>query len=133
MGFGIPSIVERFLSELGSSDDPAIDPGLRMPRTNVRETDTAWEFTMEVPGVSKKDVEVHLEGDRLVIHAESKHQEEDKGLVRCEFRSSSFERSFEIGSRHVDPDKIKARLENGILTVTLPKMPDRVGRKVEVQ
>jgi len=130
--FGIPAIVDRFLQEFAGESDTAIDTSLRLPRTNVHETDAAWEFTMEVPGVTKKDIEVNLEGDRLVVRAESKRKVEDKGLVRREFRSSRFQRVFPIGT-DVDRDKIKARLEDGILTVTLPKVPDKVGRKVEVQ
>ncbi len=128
-GWNLPSIVDRFLSEFTGEDAWS---SVRVPRTNIRETDNAWEFIMEMPGVNKKDVEVAVEGDRLVVRAESKMEHEDKNLVRREFQAYRYERDFGIGT-DVDRDKIKAHMENGILTVTLPKVPEKVGRKVEVE
>ncbi len=130
-GWNLPSIVDRFLQEFTGDDAWS---SVRIPRTNIRETDSAWEFVMEMPGVSKKDVEVAVEGDRLVVRAESKshREQEDRDLVRREFQAYRYERDFGIGT-DVDRDKIRAHMENGILTVTLPKVPEKVGRKVEVE
>ena len=113
-----------------ASDEPA----LRLPRTNVEEKDDSFEFTMEMPGLAKKDVDVSLENDTLVVKGEKvekSEEKEDKGILRREIRSSKFERSFSLG-KHVDQNSIKARMADGILTITVPKKDQEVGRKVDV-
>jgi len=105
----------------------------RVPRTNIVEQDDNFLVTMEMPGLSKKDVEVGIEGDVLIVKGghEQEEKSEDKGIVRREFRSARFERSFTVG-KDIDPDKVKASMENGILTVTLPKRAEKVGRKIDI-
>jgi HSP20 family protein len=104
----------------------------RLPRTNVRETEDAYVFTMEMPGLGKKDVEVTVEGDELTVRGQRTEEKEDtNGLVRREIRSTRFERTFDLAGA-VDPDSIKAKIEEGVLTVTLPKKPEKVGRKIDV-
>jgi HSP20 family protein len=105
----------------------------RLPRTNIRETENEYLFTMEVPGLSKKDIEVTVEGDELTVRgAKTEESNEDtKGLIRREIRSQRFERTFDLAGA-VDGDGIKAKIENGLLTVTLPKKPEKVGRKIDV-
>jgi HSP20 family protein len=86
---------------------------------------------MEMPGLTKQNVEVNIEGDTLIVRGERSEKIEEKGLIRREYRSARFERSFNVGTG-VDRDRVKARMENGILTVTLPKSPEKIGRKIEV-
>ena len=122
-----PSIHE-FLGD--ESRWPATDD-LRLPRTNISETEDNFVFTLEMPGLTKKDVEVSIEDDALVVKGERTEKQEDKGLVRREIRSTKYERSFSLGNA-IEQDQIKAKMENGVLTLTLPKKPDKVGRKVDV-
>ena len=103
----------------------------RLPRTDIEETDENFVFSMEMPGLAKKDVEVSIEKDVLLIKGERTEKAEEKNLLRREIRSTKFERSFKIGDT-VEQDKIKAKMDNGLLTVTLPKKPEKVGRKVDV-
>ena len=110
------------------------DVSQRLPRTNIEETDSAYVLTVEMPGLSKKDVEVLLEGDTLTIKGErvaDKDEKAEKGFLRREIRSTKFERSFSLGNE-VDPEDIKAKMEDGILTVTLSRKSEKVGRKVDV-
>lgn len=105
---------------------------LRLPRTNIEEVEGSYVFTMEMPGLAKKDVEISLENDTLTVKGERTVETEKKnGWLRREIRSSKFERSFTLG-KDVDQEKIKARMEDGILNVTLPKKPEKVGRRVDV-
>jgi HSP20 family protein len=122
-----PSIQE-FLGE--ESRWPAAND-LRLPRTNISESDNSFVFTLEMPGLTKKDVEVSLEDDNLVVKGERTEKQEDKGLLRREIRSEKYERSFRLGNA-IEQDQIKAKMENGVLTLTLPKKPEKVGRKVDV-
>ena len=122
---------------------PASDESaLRLPRTNIEEKDGTFELTMEMPGLAKKDVEVSVENDTLTVKGETEvkseqksedrsDEKEHKQILRREIRSSKFERSFSLG-KHVDQDNIKAKMADGILTVTVPKKEETVGRKVDV-
>ena len=106
--------------------------GVRMPLVNINETDKDYVVTVELPGVQKKDLDVSIDGDQLVVTAErSEKVESDEGLLRREIRSEKFRRSFTLGQT-VDREAIKAKLENGILRISLPKKAESVGRKVDV-
>ena len=106
--------------------------GFRMPLVNINESEKEFAVTMELPGVQKKDLDVAIDGEQLVITAErSEKVESNEGLLRREIRSEKFRRTFTLGQA-VDRDGIKAKLENGILKVTLPKRAESVGRKVDV-
>ncbi len=116
------------------------DVSQRLPRTNIEEADGAYVLTMEMPGLSRKDVDVSLENDTLTIKGErvvdqgEKADEAEKpkrGFLRYEIGSSKFERSFSLG-KEVDQENIKAKMEDGILTVTLTRKSEEVGRKVDV-
>jgi len=86
-----------------------------------------------MPGLSREQVEVNIEGDTLVVKGGVTEQSENqKGLLRSEFRATRFERTFTIGEQ-IDRDQVKAKMQDGILTITLPKTPEKVGRKVEIQ
>ena len=104
---------------------------LRLPKTNIHENDDSYVFSMEMPGLTKKDVEVTLENDVLTVKGERTEETEAKNLLRREIRSAKFERSFKVGEG-IEQDQIKAKMENGVLTLTLPKKPEKVGRKVDV-
>ena len=103
----------------------------RVPRTNINETDKAYVLTMEMPGIDKKEVNVAVENDHVIVTAERTEKYESEGLLRREIRSEKFRRSFRVDAT-IDADGVKAKLENGILKVTLPKKADSVGRKIAV-
>ena len=107
------------------------EEGFRLPRTNIGEDDKEFTLTMELPGVSKKDVAISVDGDTLIIEADRTEESESKNLLRSEIRSEKFRRTFQVGSK-IDRDTIKAKLENGMLRVTLPKKADIVGRKIDI-
>jgi HSP20 family protein len=108
------------------------DEAFRMPLVNINEADKEYIVTMELPGVQKKDLDVSIDGDQLVVTAErSEKVESEEGLLRREIRSEKFRRSFTL-SQVIDRDNIKAKLENGVLKVTLPKKAESVGRKIDV-
>lgn len=127
VGWGLPALDRLFNESNGGESWTAV----RLPRTNVHETDDAFLFTLEMPGLNRENVEINLEGDTLVIKGEKSEQSEDEGLVRREYQAARFERTFSVGNE-IDRDKVKAKMENGILTVTLPKSAERVGRKIDV-
>lgn len=127
LGWGLPALDRLFSESNGNENWTAV----RLPRTNVHETDDAFVFTMEMPGLGRENVEINLEGDTLVIKGERAQQSEEKGVVRREYQATRFERTFHIGNA-VDREHVKAKMEDGILTVTLPKTAEKVGRKIDV-
>ena len=112
-------------------DEGEDQPIMRLPRTNIEESDGHYVFSMEMPGVAKKDVDVSVEKDMLVVKGEKTVKTEDKKLLRREFRSTKFERSFVLGG-DIDQDGIQATMEDGILKISVPKKPEKVGRKVNI-
>jgi HSP20 family protein len=94
----------------------------RLLRTEVQDSGTEIVLTAEVPGLTDKDVEVTLENGVLTLKGERKDD------ARYAFR---FERSYSIDVE-VDAERASATVKNGILTVTLPKVPAATPRRIAV-
>ena len=96
-------------------------------RTNIRETDEAYELDVEVPGYSKEQIQVSLENGYLVVSAkkENKEEEKSKNYLVKEI-TESCQRSYYVGD-NVTEEQIKAKYDNGILSLSVPKSaPKRV-------
>jgi len=95
-----------------------------MMQTDVSETDKGYKVTMNLPGYRKEDVKGEVKDGYLTISASttSSNDEKDKDgkYIRRERYSGSCSRSFYIGDE-VTQDDIKARFENGVLTLEIPK------------
>jgi len=132
-GWTFPSLFREFLESEADREDE-VSPH-RLPLTNVTETEDAYVFSMEMPGITKDNVDVSVEGDRLIVKgvSESKSEEksEEKGFIRREYHSTHFERSFSLGNE-VDAERVSAKMRDGVLTVSLSKKKEKVGRKVDV-
>ena len=125
---GFPTLNRMF------SDENEAGLSMRTPRANIQETDNAYALELEMPGLSREDVEVSYENDTLIIRGEKFDKQEKKenggkNVVRREYHTR-FERSFTVHG--IDPEQISAKMENGILVVTLPKSRERLGRKINV-
>ena len=104
-------------------------------RTDVVDKGDHYMLTAAMPGVDKKDLNIELHGDGMVISAKSHYESnvEEKNYVRRERRSGSFSRS--LDGSGIDTDNIKASYENGVLEVTLPKAKDQGNgkRRIDVK
>jgi HSP20 family protein len=92
-------------------------------RCDIVETDTAFLLTADLPGVMKDNIDVSVKGDVVSISANVvKHVEGSSGrLVRSERYIGNLFRSFSLGM-DIDPEKVVARYDNGVLYLTLPKL-----------
>lgn len=92
------------------------------PPVDFIEHDDDYEVTAELPGLDQKDVEVKIVDGALVIHGEKKLEREEKkeGAFFTERRYGAFKRSFRLPG-NVDPEKVSASFDKGVLKVTLPK------------
>ena len=97
-------------------------------RTDIKDTDQGYEVTMNLPGVKKEDVKAELKDGYLTISASSntsKDQKDDNGrYIRRERYSGSCSRSFYVGDQ-VTESEIKAKFENGTLTMLIPKKEEK--------
>jgi len=95
--------------------------GLGFP-VDIKDTPEAIMLKAELPGLDKEDIKVSLNDDTLTIQGERKKEEKEEGagFLRIERSYGSFIRSFVIDTM-VKQDEIKARYQDGILEVTLPK------------
>lgn len=93
-----------------------------IPDINVTETEREVRITAEVPGAREADVEVMIDDDTLIIRAvkEFEHRDDRPNLHVSERVFGTFQRALALPFR-VDPDQVEARVENGVLTITLPK------------
>lgn len=105
-----------------------------MPSVDVKETDQALTFYVEVPGMRQEDIEVELVGDVLTIRGKREFAEEEQrdNFVRVERSYGSFQRSFTIGVP-VKADEIDASYRDGVLTVTVPKADEVKPRRIAVK
>lgn len=109
------------------------------PAINVKENDKCYTVELGAPGMAKEDFHVHINDEgNLTVKLESKHEtkNEDKNTryLRHEFSYSKFEQTL-ILPDDVDKNKISAHVENGVLSVELPKVAPaevKVARQIEI-
>ena len=112
-------------SRSGQSFNPAVD---------IVENENAYLLKAELPGLAPENIDVQVENDVLTVRGERKSElEEDRGGYRRVERSyGSFARSFVL-PKGTPIDAIEAKVEHGVLSVTIPKAPATTARKVEVK
>lgn len=120
----LPGYLDRFFNrDVFSWDSSFIGEGQTLPAVNIKETDDSFHVEMAAPGMKKDDFKIQLEGTALSISA--KHQTEsdeaEGDYSRKEFSYRSFERTFHLPKDVVDSENIKAKYEDGILKVEVPK------------
>ena len=118
-------IDDWFLGDIPSLFTSNYNTGITLPKTNIRETVDAYFVEMAVPGLKKDDLELKLDNQMLSISAETKKENEENkdNYTRREFGYSSFKRSFTL-PEFIDESKIKAKYNEGILSIELPKMEE---------
>lgn len=103
------------------------------PAFDVRETKDGFVFTADLPGVTESDLDVRLAQNRLTIGGKREAEKAEKSDTYYMYERSygSFSRTFTL-PEGIDPDRIKAELKNGVLTVELPKPPELQPKKIVV-
>ncbi len=99
------------------------DPLPETIRLDVKEAGNSFVLSAEVPGVSKENIHVDIDGNEVSIRAEVKQEDaqtEDERVLRSERFFGSVARSISLPAE-IDESASKARYEHGVLTLTLPK------------
>ena len=109
--------VERFFDELGGVSQAKSN--VTAPRISVRDTNSAMEIEVELPGIDEKDIEVELSDDILTIKGE-KHVEAHNDAYYQERTFGKFARAITLPFEP-DPKTVKTHVARGVLKITLPK------------
>jgi HSP20 family protein len=122
----------RQLDRMFSEYEPEAS-GPAHPRVSFDDQGSAFVVRAEVPGVAEKDIELSATATALTLKGK-RTVEAPKGYSthRSERSSFSFARTFELPAK-VDSERAEARLENGVLTVTLPKAPEAQPKQIAVK
>ena len=110
------------------------------PAVNVKESDEAFTMEIAAPGLKKEFCSVNINNEgNLVVKIENKSQQEDEGnaegekkhhYLRREFSYASYEQAYTLPDE-VDKDAINAKVEDGILTINLPKLAPEPEKKID--
>jgi HSP20 family protein len=105
------------------------------PRIDVTETDKSFQVQAELPGIAKEDIKLTVERKRVSIEADVKRgieKKEGETVIYAERVAQKFVRSFSLPTE-VDETQVQAKLDNGILTLTLPKKEAAQAKTISVQ
>jgi HSP20 family protein len=119
--------------ELEKKEEATVPARVFVPMADIYETADALIVVMEMPGVDRGNVEIRVEDDVLKVEGKldfSKY----RGLqpLYTEYNIGSYARSFSLSSR-IDQNKIGAELNDGVLSVTLPKVQEAKPRTIQVK
>ena len=103
-----------------------------VPSATLTESPEGYELKVIVPGVGKGDADLHMKGKTLTLKTHVKYQN-PAGFkqVAAEFDRPNYAMSVEVPEM-ADPATLSAKIENGILTVTMKKRPETQPRKIEI-
>lgn len=104
------------------------------PCAELTETAADLRLSLALAGLTPRDIEVQVEPDRVTVRAATthEHRKEEGGLHFCEFHQGSLYRSIRLPAAVV-PEKAKAELREGFLTVTLPKVKEPARKKIPIE
>ena len=121
---------DRFFGAPAATESPS----LRSPALDVAETEGAYCVKLDMPGVAKEDVKVSVEGRQVTVQAHVQRSEEQKEGERVVYReraASSYARTLTLPVE-VDQAEAQAKLEHGVLVLTLPKRGARSAAQISV-
>ncbi|MCS6916200.1 MAG: Hsp20/alpha crystallin family protein [Chitinophagales bacterium] len=123
---------DLFNSDFGFGIRPLLSA--RIPAVNVVEKDNHFRIDFAVPGFSKGDFNLKVDGNVLTVSGEKKAEskKEDENFTMKEFSCTSFTRSFTLPET-IQADKISAEYADGVLKVTLPKTEESRPKAIEIK
>ncbi len=117
-----------------SSDDANVATANWAPSVDISENDNAFKLVADIPGVNPDEIDISMEKGVLTIKGERNTEtvEAEGNYHRTERQSGTFYRRFTLPDS-ADGDKIAAKSEHGVLTITIPKQEVALSRRIEVQ
>lgn len=117
-----------------TDDDASVATASWAPSVDISENETGFTLRADVPGVDPEAIDISMEKGVLTIKGErnSESTQEAENYRRVERQSGQFYRRFTLPDS-ADADKIEAKSEHGVLTITIPKQEVAVSRRIEVK
>ena len=120
----MPSLFNELL-DWNNWNNSTLDEHYPMPKMNVSESDTDYELELCVPGLSKEDLNLSIDSDNnlvieMVQKEEKKEEKKERHFLRHEFNELQFKQLLSL-PENVKKEAISAKVEHGILRITLPK------------
>ena len=109
-------------------------PSPEQIKMDVKENGTAYTVQAEIPGVSKDDIQVSIEGNTVTLRAEVKQLDshKDDKLLRSERYFGAVSRGFQL-PQDIDQAQAKAKYDNGVLSLTLPKKQGGTAQRLRIE
>ena len=123
----------REKKELVSKEEKTVPGRYYIPYADIHETEDALTVVMEMPGVEKKNVNIALENDVLRVDGQVDFTKyEGMEPVYTEYNVGHYTRSFALSNK-IDQERINAQLDDGVLTLTLPKTKEAQPRRISIE
>ncbi len=108
--------------------------GTKFPSVDIREEQDKFVLEADIPGFNEKDVNVNVDNNVLFIESarDDKREEKGEGYLLRERQTCSFKRSFNL-PEGVNVDAIKGEFKNGVLSLTIPKSPEKQPKKIAIK
>lgn len=129
--FDMDDVLNKFMMRPVFREGVEMEPQIKM---DVKEANGQYMVKAEIPGVSKDDIHVTIDGNQISISAEVKHEKEEKEgerVIRSERSYGMVSRSFTLADE-VDQSKVQAKYNNGLLELTLPKKPGTARKEIAI-
>lgn len=121
-----PTMLETFLNDEFVSNEET-----NAPAVNIKENDSGYFMEIAMPGIKKDSCKIMIEDELVSISIKNEKKSEEKEnhkWIRKEFSYFDYERKYSI-PEDVDKEKISAKIENGILSIDLPKTKTKENKK----
>jgi len=103
-----------------------------MPQVDIYETENEYFITTDMPGVSKDNINIIMDNNELTITGTVNDSfKNEENYKYKEFSLYNYKRVFTVGD-HIKSDSIEAKLNNGVLNITLPKKEEVKPKKIEI-
>jgi HSP20 family protein len=130
------NMMDRLFDESWRGDWPRMTgwAGLESPALDIHENDTAYNVVVPLPGVKPDDIHVKMQNGVLTVSGElpQPHINDNSKVVVQERYYGKFSRSVTL-PQSVDSDKVEAAYEDGVLTLTLPKLPEAQPKQIAIK
>ena len=129
---GSQELAVREKQELPNKEEKTTPGRHFIPATDIFETEEALTVVMEMPGVEKQNVSIALENDMLRVEGQIAFSNyEGMEPLYTEYNIGHYARGFTLSGK-IDRDNIRAQLDDGVLTLTLPKAKEAMTRRIAI-
>ncbi|MBU0474929.1 MAG: Hsp20/alpha crystallin family protein [Bacteroidetes bacterium] len=129
------NLIQKYFDDLATMKS-SFNENAFSPKINISEKENQLIINAEIPGVKKENLKITLQDNILTIEGEKKNESEANEIkyLLSERNYGSFKRSFTL-QENIDSDKVKAKFEDGVLSITLSKIEEKapVEKVIEVK